>query len=258
MSIARTPREAFLNEINALKARISVLEAKPIQLPMVDADPPAGFKGNVVFFADGRMHIVTPDGTIWEFTGTSSTGASSGTPQPTVPPQPVTRTDFWDAQWTQAYRASGGLTGGDSRFLYYGNSHEDSGFNGNQTSLIGFDYTAIQTALAGARVDGVTIQFYNVHTYPTGGTMVGFGLHTNATKPGSLGGITASRVSADRVLRNSEVEHTIATSFGAALRDGIAKGIALQAISDSQSYYGYAAGIGSGKDLPRLRITYTK
>src|ERR1041384_831899 len=160
----RTPEERFMEIINTLEQRIAALEAKPIQIPIVDADPSTDYRGNIWMFQDGRLHIRLPDGTMQELVGSMTSGSSTTTPKPVVPPQPV-QTDFtWDATWSQAYRQAGGFTGGDAESLYYGDSGESS-YNGRQSSLIGFDYANIQATLAGATVNKAGIYLFNKPTW---------------------------------------------------------------------------------------------
>lgn len=256
MGAGRTPEERFLEIISGLERRIASLESRPVQIPALNADPTTDYKGNIWIFQDGRIHIRLPDGTISEVSGGVTSGGSSGTPVPVVPPQPVLQSQEWPALWSQAYRASGGFTGGDAQSLYYGNSGDS--YNGRQSSLIGFDYSAIATALSGSTINKVEVFLYNKHTYPAGGGTVHFGLHSNAAKPGTFGGVVSSFISKDAVKRNQAAYHVVSTAFGAALRDGSAKGVILQSPNDSTSYYGYAAGLGDGPPIPRIRITYTK
>src|SRR5688500_13333985 len=114
MGVGRTPEERFLEMIAGLEARINQLESRPLQIPILDADAPAAYKGNIWAFQDGRIHLRLPDGTIKEFTGFTSSGSSSGTAKPPVVAQPVTQAVTWNATWSQAYRESGGFTGGNN------------------------------------------------------------------------------------------------------------------------------------------------
>lgn len=253
----RTPEERFYQIINDLQARVNALEARPVQIPMVDEDPPVGYTGNVWGFQDGRVKVRLPDGTVKEITAADSSGDTSVTPKPVTPPQPTLQQATWAATWTQAYRQSGGFTGGDQEKLYYGNSGASS-YNGRQSSLIGFDYGSIASTLSGATVNGVRLYLYNEHTWAGSGGTVHFGLHGNATKPATFSGVVANFVSKDAVHRSSGAWHPLSTQFGALLRDGTAKGIVLQSPNDSTSYYGYAAGLGDGPPIPVLEVTYTK
>jgi hypothetical protein len=124
--------------------------------------------------------------------------------------------------------------------------------------LIGFDYVNIASTLSGATINKVELFLHNIHTWNYSGGTVSFGMHSNAAKPGTFGGVVASFVSQDSVKRNQDAWHTISTQFGASLRDGSAKGIVLQSPNDSTTYYGYASGIGDGPSIPYLRITFTK
>lgn len=257
MGIGRTPEERFYQEIQKLQDRINQLESRPLQIPYLNADPSTDFKGNIWMFQDGRVHIRLADGTIKELVTSASSGGTSGTPNPAVPAQPITTSKTWPATWSQAYRQSGGFTGSNQTYLYYGNSG-DSAFNGTQHSLVGFDYADIQTFLAGSTINKVEIFLDSLHTWANSGSTCFFGMHTNATKPSTYGGVYKDLVSSAKLLRNEQAYHTLSTEFGQALRDGSAKGIILQAPNSSTSYYGYVAGVGSGLPVPVLRVTYTK
>lgn len=257
MAVGRTPEERFFQTITDLQARINQLEARPLQIPYLNADPSTDYKGNIWMFQDGRVHIRLADGTIKELVTSASSGGTSGTPNPTIPAQPVTVSKTWTATWSQAYRQSGGFTGSNQNYLYYGNSGESS-FNGTQHSLIGFDYADIATFLSGSTINSVEIFLDSLHTWANSGATCFFGMHSNATKPSTYGGVVRDLVSSAKLLRGQQEYHGISTEFGQKLRDGSAKGIILQAPNSSSSYYGYVAGVGSGLPLPTLKVTYTK
>lgn len=258
MAMGRTPEERFIDEINSLKQQIAELQARTIQVPVFNADPTTDFKGNIWMFQDGRVHIRLADGTIKELVTSASSGGTSGTSAPAVPAQPTVQVGEWEAVWSQAYRQSGGFTGSNPNYLYYGSAGDS--YNGKQTSLVGFDYAAISAALAGAVINSVEIGINNLHTWPSGGTTTYFGMHNNATKPSNYSGaaVVANQVSSAKVLRNQWAFHSVSTAFGSNLRDGVIKGIIIQAPNSTTSYYGYAAGVGSGLTPPHIRITYTK
>lgn len=257
MAVGRTPEERFYQEIQKLQDRINQLESSPLQIPYLNADPTTDYKGNIWMFQDGRVHIRLKDGTIKELVTSASSGGTSGTPNPATPAQPITTFKTWTAQWSQAYRQSGGFTGGTQTYLYYGNSGESS-FNGTQHSLIGFDYADIQSTLSGATINKVEIFLDSLHTWAGSGATCFFGLHSNATKPSTYGGVVKDLISSAKLLRGQQEYHGISTEFGQSLRDGASKGVILQAPNSSNSYYGYVAGVGSGLPVPVLRVTYTK
>lgn len=256
MAVGRTPEERFFEIINQMQERINKLEARPLQVPIVDVDPGASYAGNIWAFQDGRIHIRLTDGSIQELQGSASSGPLTGVLKPTAPPQPTVQRAEWSAVWSQAYRDAGGFTGGDAETLYYGN--DGTAPNGRQTSLVGFDYSSIQTTLSGAVINKVEIYLYNKDTYYAAGGTVYFGLHNSATKPVGVVGLGADLLSSGSVQRSTGAYHTVSNQFGSWLRDNLAKGIMLQAPNDSLSFYGSASGVGDGPPVPRIRITFTK
>lgn len=252
MAVGRTPEERFLAEIKALQDRVTALENRPFQLPYVDADPDDAFAGNAWVFQDGRVRVRLPDGTVKQLSTVASTGTTTGTTKPPPPAQPITRVYEGALTFGESYRGSGGVSGSNhTSYLYHG--YGGSSFNGNQTALIGFDYATIASALAGSTVTGVWIYLNPVHTWLNAGATAWFGMHSNATKPGSLTGIVRSFVSSAKVVKNQPKWYQLSTEFGSRLRDGSAKGVVLQAPNNSNQYYAYYA-IGS----PRIRIQYVK
>jgi hypothetical protein len=217
--------------------------------------PDSSYAGNIWAYPDGRLIVKLKDGTLRQYTSASAS-APSGT-NPTPPPQPTTRVSAWTATWSQAYRSSGGFTGGDDRYLYYGNSGESS-YNGRQKSLIGFDYATIASTLAGSTITACRLFLYNIHTWYYSGATCYVGIHNNTAKPGTYGGAVEDNVSSFHTSRNLAEWHPVSTEFGSRLRDGTGRGVILEALNDSTTYYGYAAGIGSGLPLPQLEITYIK
>lgn len=252
-----TPADDFGAEIADLKRQIQELKAQPLYLPILPANPDASYAGNMWADPNGVLYFRRKDGTIRQISSAAA-GAPSGS-NPTPPAQPVTHQDTWSATWAQAYRSSGGKTGGDNSYLYYGNSGSSS-YNGRQKSLVNFNYTAIAAALAGSTISSVDIFLYNVHTWANSGATCWVGTQSNAvgSAPASYGGATHDFVSQFHTSRNSGAWHSVSTEFGQRLRDGSATGIILQAPNDSTTYYGYAAGFGSGLTVPQIRITYIK
>lgn len=252
-----SPSDDFAAQIADLKRQIQELKAQPLYLPILQANPDASYAGNMWADPNGTLYFRRKDGAIRQITSAAA-GAPSGS-NPTPPAQPTTHQTTWGATWAQAYRSSGGKTGGDDRYLYYGNSGESS-YNGKQNSLVNFDYAAIQTALSGATIDGVEIFLQNIHTWAYSGATcyVGTHVHASGSAPSTYGGSTHDFISSFHTDRNKGAWHTVSTEFGQRLRDGTATGIILQAPNNSTSFYGYAAGFGSGQTVPQIRITYIK
>lgn len=253
----RTPEERFVRYIRELEDRIASLQNRPLQIPYLDADPTTDYAGNIWMFQDGRVRIRLADGTIKELATVASTGATSGTAKPAVAAQTTTKYLTASATFTKSYRQSGGETGGNHTYLYYGDSGESS-FNGKQQSIIGFNSGSIAATLAGAIIDKVELYLYNIHTWAGSGSTVYFGVHNNSSAPSTASGIVHAHdfISSGKTHRNTGGWLTLSTEFGSRLRDGTGKGIILQAPNNSRSYYGYAAGVGSGLTIPQIRITY--
>ncbi len=252
-----TPADDLASQIADLKRQIQELKAQPLYLPILQANPDASYAGNMWADPNGVLYFRRKDGTIRQITSASAS-APTGT-NPTPPPHPTTRPGAWTATWAQAYRNTGAKTGGDNRNLYYGNSGEGS-YNGRQQSLINFDYATIAATLAGSTISGVELYLYNIHTWANSGATCNVGTQANfvGSAPSTFGGATHNFVSSFHTARSTAAWHTVSTEFGQRLRDGSATGVILQAPNDSNTYYGYAAGFGSGLALPQIRITYIK
>lgn len=252
-----TPADDFASQIADLRRQIQELKAQPLYLPILQANPDASYAGNVWADPNGVLYFMRKDGSIRQISSTAAS-APTGT-NPTPPAQPTTHQTTWASTWAQAYRNTGGHTGGDDRYLYYGNSGEGS-YNGRQKSLINFDWAAMVTALSGATISAVELFLYNVHTWANSGATCWVGTQGNfvGSAPGTFGGATHDFVSSFHTARNSGGWHTISTEVGQRIRDGNSTGVILEAPNDSTTYYGYAAGFGSGLTLPQLRITYIK
>lgn len=253
---ARDPITAIGQRMAEMQKQIDALSTQPLTIPVLMADPGTSYAGNIWAFPDGKLNVRLKDGSVVQYAKVATT-ANTGT-NPTPPAQPITRQATWTAQWAQAYSAGGGFSSADNSKLFQGNG--DS-VNGRQRSLIGFDYAAIATALAGSNVTGVRLWLYMADTWWDSGATFWMGMHTNSAKPGTFGG-TFGRdfVTSGHVPASGGVWLPLATEFGARLRDGSSKGITLQAPNDDRQFYGYAwGGPGTGANqLPLLEITYVK
>jgi hypothetical protein len=251
------PGDDFATRIANIEAQLQELKGAPLSVPIVAVAQDPTYPGNLWVYPDGRIIVRMKDGTLRQVATTSASAAAGSNPAPVA--QPTTQQATWAATWAQAYRNTGGKTGGDDRNLYYGNSGEGS-YNGRQKSLINFDYATIATALSGATIAGVELFLYNIHTWANSGATcwVGAQKNTVGSAPANFGGAVHDLISSFRTARSTAGWHTVSTEFGQRLRDGTATGVILEAPNDSTTYYGYAAGFGSGLTLPQIRITYIK
>lgn len=166
-------------------------------------------------------------------------------------------TATFSATWVGSYDGAGNLNsfGGASR-AYQGDAGDGQG---NRKALIGFNYAAIQSALAGATINACSVTLYFEHWWLNAGGTAVIGTHNQAVSsaPATFGSNSTNRVQSsgwpNPGLRTVDLGVTIGQNF----RDGTAKGLTLgPGPSSSQTYYGYAAGVGTNSAV--IKITYTK
>lgn len=166
----------------------------------------------------------------------------------------TTYTTNFDATWYQTYKGDN-----TQKTDTTANQGQYSSSDGNQRSLVGFDYAAIQAALSGATITSIKLTAYAEHWYlDAGGTAV-IGTHDYTSKPSTW---ADSRVNQNRQQssgwpkpgsRTVTLSNTIATELGNGTSTGIAFG---PGPTTSNVYYGKFTGSGTGR--PRLTIVYTK
>lgn len=260
------------DDIQALAARIASLEEqvrdlqrpRPFRIPLLAADPPTSDPTSMWLLPDGRLrarHLNTA-GTafvIREWVSTSAGSSSSGTAPAAPGAAPTTRETSWAAQWSQSYRQSGpARTDAGTKYIYYGDSGDS--FNGRNRSLIGFDYSNIASTLSGSTVLEVRLTLLNLHSWYNNGSDIHFGIHNYTSEPSSWagGGIPRSMIAKHHFGKPQQRTVAMPLEFATAIRDGWGKGIAVESPSDSLTFYGYAAGVGSGQQLPVLTVKYAK
>lgn len=259
------PLDQMSQAIAELQGKVRELSApQSFRLPILAADPPVTDPINIWLLPDGRLrarHRNTAD-TAWvirEWVATAAGSTSSGTAPAPPPPAPVTRQDSWTAQWSQSYRQSGAArTDLGVTHLYYGSSGD--GFNGRNRSLIGFDYAAIASALSGSTVLSVSLRLINIHSWYNNGSDIHMGVHNFTSEPATWagGGIPRSMVAKYHYGKPEDKTVSLPLYFATDIRDGVGKGIAFESPSDSRTFYGYAAGVGSGYIAPTLTVQYAK
>lgn len=254
----RTELEKFAKRIQYLEDQVKALAAQPTTIPNVDVAPAATYVGNVWMLSDGRLQVRRRDGSVREIAMTAAASTTSGTTQAPIAAQLVSHRDTWAAAWSQTYRGNGAQR---SESLLHVGSSGDS-FNGTQTALIGWPYATIATALTGAVIQAVEIFLYATHCYWNGGSDVFFASQFNTAAPGTLSGINTGVLSSGHVRGSDEggsgVWLRVDNNFGAYLRDGSSRGVALVPPSSNVSFYAIMGGVGSGIPAPQIRITYLK
>lgn len=268
MSGFKTPADsvaALAAELKALREAVRTLEARqPFQIPVLSTDPATTDPTNMWVFPDGRLryrHLNTVGNAYVtrEVVPTAAGSSTSGTSPAPAGVAPISRQATWDAIWSQSYQSGGTARTDDGVYrLYYGDSGD--GVNGNNRSLVGFDYAAIATALSSSTVTRVRLRMVNLGSWYSTGVTVYFGIHNSVSEPSSWsgGGIPASRIASARFGNPEDKVIDLPLSFATAVRDGWGKGLALEAPSSSKEFYGYAAGVGSGYTAPQLIVDYAK
>lgn len=209
-----------------------------------------GFDGQMVIYLDNHPAIMYVEdigsSVLVPNTAIIQTGSAA----------PVTTYErTYSATWFQTYR--GDLTQKSDTTANQGQL--DSGSDGNQRSLVGFDYATIRSDLSGATITKITMTAYAEHWwYNSGGTAV-IGTHNYTSKPSSW---ADSKVNQDRTRssgwpRSAKRTVTLSNSIGNEFRDGTTTGIAFGPGPSSDVIY-YGKFTGSGSNRPSITITYTK
>lgn len=181
-------------------------------------------------------------------------------PSPTPPPPAqtytyVTYTKTYYSTWSRTFDGSGATTWDDSDYCYQG--YYD-GNRGLTRSLVGFNYNAIKSDLAGATIKSCKFTARNEHWYYNAGGTAYLGTHTYSSKPSSW---STSSVAENRLhtswgkgaTKTVELGVTIGNEFKA----GTTKGVAFGPPPYGLSYYGYFRGAKLSY-RPYLTITYVK
>lgn len=234
------------------------------RIPVLAEDPPETDPANLWMMPDGRLRgrHLNPAGTAFvyrEWVSTTPGSGTSATAPAAPPPAPVSQVATWGATWSQSYRQAGpARTDSGVKYIYYGSSGD--GFNGQNRSLIGFDYATIATTLTGSTITAVYLTITNIHAYWESGAEPHFGIHNFTSEPASWAGGGIPRPLAVKHLFKRNTKRTVALplDFAIAIRDGWGKGIAVEAPNSNRNFYGYAAGVGSGIDPPALTVNYDK
>lgn len=183
-----------------------------------------------------------------------SVGVNGTTDTPAAPGL-TTYTKSYAATWSRSFNYNGSNE--------YDSWHGSTAYQGqlsagNQKAMIGFNYSQIQSDLAGSTAVQASIRLSFAHWYYNSGGTAVLGTHNASSAPSSFSGSTGLWTSG-----NWPVGGTRTVNLGSGIcgqfRDGTVKGIVLgPGPSSSALYYGYAYGAGSGVYVPLLTLTYTK
>jgi hypothetical protein len=212
-------------------------------LAVIDVGPNPGFGEGIMAKRSGVDVYGNP----------GSTYSAPAAPTPT----PKSYTKTYQPVWSRTYDGDNSTTWDDSTHCYQGYYSSD---RGSTRSLVGFNYTTIQSDLSGATVNKVYLNFKCIHAYYSAGMTVWYGAHNYTSKPStwSSGNVFERLASSDNIKGGSSYTADLTSYLGASLKSGAYRGIAFgPAPSTSHTHYGYLTGAtDSGK--PTLTIQYTK
>lgn len=178
------------------------------------------------------------------------------------------QTYTYDADWSQSYRENNNQR--STSYLYQGEYPSSS--YGQQRSLIGFDYSDIQSKTAiRPTITAVTLRMSSDHWYNGDyNSLLGYlriGGHNYATKPTTWDGTQVFAWNGTNGheetfnggyagARDQTKTMTMAIGMGENFRDNVIKGTTVYAQSTSTDYYAYFWGDGASASLrPQLKIT---
>lgn len=188
--------------------------------------------------------------------GSSSSGAAPPPSKPPTGPTPTKHTTTYYATWNRSFISTGAVRWDDPSTCYQG---AYPGYGGNQRSLVGFNYSQIQSDLSGAsRISG-TFSFTPAHSYWNSGLTAIIGSHNYSAKPAtwSSGNVFQNQQSKGSCAANRRYSVGLSAWQCWAFQNGTIKGMAFgPAPNTNLTYYGYMYGTGGSR--PSLTLTYYK
>lgn len=205
---------------------------------------------------DDSFRVRRPDGSwaVYASSNPSSGGDSiqggSNTTKPKQPdPSPKKKRQTWGSTWARTLCASHGVeeAGGNQHYGHFpGSAH------GMRRVMIGFNDSAIRSALAGADIKKVELHALNVDSWNHSGIQIHWGAHNRSSAPGSFSAVRRN-VFTDHwpEAGSGDYWRTAPDWFGRAFRDNTIKGLTIDQ-PDGAAWYGQIRG-GS----VQIRITYS-
>lgn len=232
---------------------------RPFVIPVLTADPPTTDPTNLWMRYDGRLR-----GRYWNGSGYTYVDypmRSDITSPPAVPAYPAapapaatptTYTATYNAVWSQGYLSSGSQRSSTTE-LPYGN--DGNAAYGTQRSLIGFDYATIAATLAGSTVKRVQLHLINLTSWSPGGVTMYYSVHNVPSAPTLWpdASLPYRFVTSAHWARSEAKTIDLPIVFGTSFRESTGKGIAIEAPSNANTFYGMASHLSL-----QLIITYAK
>jgi hypothetical protein len=188
-----------------------------------------------------------------------NTGAA--TPPPATPPtgsKPTKHTATFGAVWSRSFAGNGSTRHDDPGVCYQGGDTAHT-YNGDQKSLIGFNYNAIHSALAGATNVTGTFNAKILHCWFNSGSPIYPTYHTYSSKPGTWAQANVKSMGHTGSIRPGTVNtFNLSAAAVAGFQNGTVKGMGFgPAPTTSLNYYAYMCGATSSP-VPTLTFTYWK
>jgi hypothetical protein len=205
-----------------------------------------------------RMLSTAATTLVYTPTGAPSSGGAK--PPPSKPPTGHTPTKFvktYYSTYSRSFISTGATRYDDPSTCYQGTY---PGYGGNQRSIVGFNFAAIEADLAGATRMSAIFGFRPSHAYWNSGLTAVIGSHNYGSKPGSW---SSGNVWQNQIRKGScAADHNYTVNLTAwhcwAFQNGTITGMAFgPAPSNDLSYYGFMYG-GTGGGRPYLQFTYYK
>lgn len=174
-----------------------------------------------------------------------------------VPPTSTYRTT-WGSTWTRSYNVPDPIRSADGDFWQ---GFYPDGYNGDNVATIGFFDGGIRNALAGSTINKTEVYLYANHWYHNSGGTVVLGSHNESAPLSTYPPYPRTVNQASWHLNKPEGRWvTVTNTIGNWFRDGLAKGLLVDAmfLGHNYGYYGRFRGQNAGGTRPHLRITYTK
>jgi hypothetical protein len=185
------------------------------------------------------------------FDPTASGGSGSN------PGQLYTKT--YSTTWTGRYDGSSNRLNSNGD-IFQG---QYDGTNGNQRSMLGFDYDTIQSDLNGATIQSIQLTMTNKHWYYNSGGTAVIRTHNSTASSAPTTSPTVSSVvgTFSEWPKGATWAVTLDNSVAEDLRDDNIKGLMIgpsPSGSTDKIYYGYFTGGATSSSRPKLTITYKK
>lgn len=197
-----------------------------------------------LYLANGTVERWTPDASSTSTAG-GDTGGTTTVPKP-ADPKPTKHTETYGSTWEKAYCSKHGKES-DLYFGYFPGAH------GERRDMFGFDWSTIQSDLAGATITKVEIQAKTSHTSFSGAT-IHWGTHTQGSEPGSYSANRTNVYVGDWPESGwgggSDRWRQASKSIGEWFRDGRCKGLTIDNATSTTAYGELA------KNTLALRISY--